>query len=165
MRKVNNNCQYLWQSPWDLFFVCNISKGLLLKWNVFARTSRCRLLWSRSSPIGTVSKLRFLSRRGTQKLSRLYSCKMKLIVVWTSKAFCQNRLIVNVARASQCRLSWPNTSGFYPWIHRWESVSRRAVGPRWHDNVAYTVCRLWQCVMSRSEFGSHRCARVVNGKQ
>jgi hypothetical protein len=30
--------------------------------------------------------------------------------------------------------------GLYPRsIHRWENASRRAVGPRWHNDVAYTI--------------------------
>jgi hypothetical protein len=31
------------------------------------------------------------------------------------------------------------TTDIYPRIHRWESVSRRVVGPRWYDDVAYTI--------------------------
>jgi hypothetical protein len=33
----------------------------------------------------------------------------------------------------------PSNYGLYPGIHRWQIVSRRAVGPRWHDAVAYTI--------------------------
>jgi hypothetical protein len=35
----------------------------------------------------------------------------------------------------------------YPRIHRWVSVSRRAVGPRWHDDVAYTIVYIYDYKM------------------
>jgi hypothetical protein len=34
-------------------------------------------------------------------------------------------------------------------LHCWENVSRRAVGPRWHDDVTYTIVQIWQCVIFR----------------
>jgi hypothetical protein len=37
--------------------------------------------------------------------------------------------------------------GLYPRINSGESVSRWAVGPCWHDDVAYTIVDLWQCVI------------------
>jgi hypothetical protein len=59
------------------------------------------------------------------------------------------------------------TRDFYPRTHRWENVPRRAVGPHWHDDFAYAQYSvdLWQCVIFRSEVGSHKYARVVNDKQ
>jgi hypothetical protein len=56
----------------------------------------------------------------------------------------------------------PSNYGLYPRIHRGEIVSRRAVGPRWHDAVAQ------QCVIFRSEVGILQpCqrARIVLDKQ
>jgi hypothetical protein len=49
----------------------------------------------------------------------------------------------------------PSNYWHYPRIHCWESVSRRVVGPRWHDDVACTR----QCVIFRNEVGSHQRAR------
>jgi hypothetical protein len=42
----------------------------------------------------------------------------------------------------------PSTTDFYPRIHRWECVSRRAVGPRWsppqHSFWGDVSCGMWR---------------------
>jgi hypothetical protein len=59
----------------------------------------------------------------------------------------------------------PSNYGIYPSIHRWEIVSRRAVGHRGHDDVAYAIeCRQWQCVILRSEVGTHQRALSSTNK-
>jgi hypothetical protein len=45
------------------------------------------------------------------------------------------------SRHTWCIASLRQTTDFYPRIHRWESVSRRTVWPRWHYDVVYTFWR------------------------
>jgi hypothetical protein len=54
-------------------------------------------------------------------LSFRHSCNLPFSPTWVIVSLCQ-------------------TKDFYLRIHRWESVSRRAIGPRsLHDDVAYTI--------------------------
>jgi hypothetical protein len=46
--------------------------------------------------------------------------------------------------------------GLYPRIRRGECVSRRAVGPRWHDDFAYTISVDLRHVIFRSEVGNNQ---------
>jgi hypothetical protein len=58
------------------------------------------------------------------------------------------------------------TTDFYPRIHRWESVSRRAVWwPRWYGDVAYTIYDNLLFLDARLEMWCVTTARIVNDKQ
>jgi hypothetical protein len=64
------------------------------------------------------------------------------------------------------RSTWGIAYVLYPRIHRWESVSRRAVGSRWHDDVACTIVYIYDNLLFlevRLEVATS--VRVVNGKQ
>jgi hypothetical protein len=55
--------------------------------------------------------------------------------------------------------------GQYPRIHRRESVSGRAVGPRWHDDVTHTIVYIYDNVLFLEAKLEVTSPRVVNDKQ